>query len=130
MPSGNLEKCIDSNQKVELVRLPQLSLQSANSFQRIIRCARLVMHPRFEIGGDKCWMPLCGERNHSHAVNETGRGLILLVRWGLGGNEQHFPQFESLAGALGDGDVSAMNGIEGTAEEGEIHRDSLRHRPF
>ena len=47
--------------------------------------------------------------------------MILLMRRQLGRNEQYLAKFELLRRALGDSDVSTMNRIERTAEEGEVH---------
>ena len=53
--------------------------------------------------------------------------MILLVWRQLRWDEQHLAELEVLRRALGDGDVSAMNGIEGTAEKGEVHgKQSIR----
>lgn len=54
-------------------------------------------------------------------MSKAGEGLVLFMWRQLGRNEEYFAQFESAGCALGNNNVSAMNGIEGTAEKGDIH---------
>src|SRR4051812_35153421 len=66
-------------------------------------------------------MSLSGKRHHRQAVRKAGKGLVLLVWRQFSRNKQNPAQFEAFSRALGNSNVPAMDGVEGTAEEGEIH---------
>ena len=66
-------------------------------------------------------MPFRGKRHHRHTMRKASKGLLLLVRRQFSRNKQDLAQFEAFSRALGNGDVPAMDRVEGTAEEGEIH---------
>src|SRR6185437_7211700 len=121
MPFGDTEERIDADQKIQLVRFLQLAFHMPNGFQRVIRLSRFGIQTSFRIGRDKDRMSRSAERNHRHAVGETGKRLMLLVWRKLSRHEQHFAEFKPFDRALGDGDMSAMDRIEGTAEERDVH---------
>src|SRR3974390_1572497 len=53
---------------------------------------------------------------------------LLFVRGNVSRNEPNFPQPESLGGGAGHIEMSAMNGIESTAKQSDIH--SVRSYSF
>src|SRR5579884_826285 len=72
---------------------------------------------------DKTLLPLHGERDHGISMMKRGQGLSLLMRRRTGWDEQYLLQIVALLGRAGDGNVSAMDRVEGTSEERNVHSD-------
>src|SRR5262245_48664387 len=70
-------------------------------------------------------MSLSSEGDHRYSVRKGSKRVILLVRRQLCRDKQYFSKFKVLRRALSDCNVSPMYGIEGTAEEGQVHRETV-----
>jgi len=131
MPIRYVEKRVNADEKVELVCFLQRALEPADRLQRKVRFASFCVEPGLKVGGNECRMTLRCQRDHCEAMRKGSKRMILFVRRQLRRDEQHFAKLKVLRRALGDGDVSAMNWIEGTAEKGEVHgRQFIRPLPL
>lgn len=74
-----------------------------------------------EVGGGEAWVGGDGELGHGEAVGKGcgfGEGLERLA---TGGGEEDGVEMKGIGCGGGDGEVAAVDGVEGTAEEGYAH---------
>ena len=93
---------------------------------RIDRVARPRLHVRlcirrFQQRRQKPLLSRQRQRHHRVAMKVRRDRRLLLVRRNISGNEPDFFQLESLSGRAGHIHVSAMDGIEGSAEQSDVH---------
>jgi hypothetical protein len=71
----------------------------------------------------KAPLVLRSKRHHSVTVDERCERLFLFVRRNIRWHKQHLPQRVPAGARLGQGYVSAMDGVEAAAEKANIHSD-------
>src|SRR5215469_726985 len=131
VPGGDVFEGVDADQKEELVGGLEEFLEAADGVDGVTRkyigdflTTRVDRGSFFwglEQGGQKGFVGSGGERNHGVAMEEGADRLFLLMGRDIGSNEIDTGELEFLAGGGGEGGMTAMDGIEGTAEKADFH---------
>src|SRR3954454_23515127 len=102
----------------------KLALQTTDGVDRVGRLAVELLE-RFDIRRDEAFFAAGSERDHCISMCIRGKRLFLLVGRRAGRHEENASEVKTLLGSAGDREVSAMNRIESSAEQSDVHSESV-----
>src|SRR5207248_11019505 len=100
---------------------PRLGCRSRPSHIDHIAHVVLASSRRFQQRRQNRLLAHGAQRQHGVALLECGNQLLGPQRWHTGWNEVNLLEVKTLLRRLRQGKMTFMNGIEGTAEQGDIH---------
>jgi hypothetical protein len=117
LPSGDIQKRVQSDQKKQFGRWSEIILQHSDGIDRIggRRSAD------FNVGHSKPRLPGNGFADHRKAMVGRGQRLGMFVGRGARRNKKNRLQVKSFSDLPGQGKMAAVNGVEGPPEEAEFH---------
>ena len=113
---GEVEKGIEPDQKVQVVRGAILVLERSDRVDRI----GFSGPPEFNVRQTKRWRVGGGKADHFVSVVGGGQRPILLVGRMTGRNEDHPVEAEFVTDQSGNGKMAVVNGIETAAKQAQL----------
>ena len=124
-PGGEINKRIEADDKKEVCAGPVHFLKRADGVNRVgFSCAA-----KFDIRDRKGGMALDRQPDHDLAMRGRCQSMVLLV-WRIAGrNEEDTVQLHGVACLSGDGEMAAMDRIEGSTEKSQTHHRRSHCKP-
>jgi len=120
-PRGDIQECVGTDNEKKPIAVINVA-EIAHGVHRIVELRAAEILAGFGKRRNEVRMLGASERDHCKAVRERRKVLLQLVRRPAGRNEVEFVEIEAPVGGAGDGKMSVVDGVKGTAK----NRDAAR----